>query len=153
MLIFTGKSSAFRAAHKLAILIMKTVIKYKLEIGFAFYWLIHAINLVFASKNIGYYPPLVRTHARTIAETLPYPWQEIFMAWLLLAVLNFCIYLILRRSGHAVRNVSLLLGMILLGQIIFIPSDMGGLDTGFFEYFICTLLITLSYWVFFEGKE
>jgi hypothetical protein len=127
--------------------------KYKIEIMLASYWLMHAANTIRVSRKIGYYPPRVREQAQIFADSHPYPWPAIFIAWTVLAIITIGIYLILRKAHRRIIGVMIYSASILLLQTMIRPTDIGGVDYAIAEYIADTFLIALFYGIFVLIKK
>jgi hypothetical protein len=132
---------------------MNVVRKSALELLAVAYWLIHAVNVVRLSREPGYYPPNVLEHARKVALSGPFPWSEILIAWLVLAVLTFGFYLIQRKIGYPMILSFLLSIGVLAAAVVFIPADVGGVSFAYVEYAVCSAFLALCGGLFVAGRR
>jgi len=122
---------------------MSAMKRYKTEIAVALFWLLNAVNTVYVSRSIGYFPKRLREQAQMLADTQPYPWTSILFAWFVMAVATVGIYLILRKTTSKVLSL-LIYSIALLGlTTIFIPTDVGGVAYALMGYTIYTFLMSL----------
>ena len=124
---------------------MNFVRKQKMQIALFLYWVLHAANTVNLSREPGYYPPRVREQARLLAQMQPYPWSDIVLTWVLLAVLTVGIYLILKQAIRKVAGVLIFTFFIIFVHAMVTPTDIGGVHYAIAEYAAYTFFIALCF--------
>lgn len=107
---------------------------------------------VIDSKKVGFYPVSIREQAQLELNLQPYPWAEIFNAWLIITLFSVGLLLIVVKSKRIPINVLVYSFVITLSYIICIPSDTGGVTYTIIN-FGCYLFISAFICLVFIGVK